>query len=60
MIKIYYLYKRVWGEDMLSKLFSFGVSGIDGYMVTVETHVSNGMPAMEIVGYIYHIKKLHK
>ncbi len=35
---------------MLSKLFSFGVSGIDGYKVTVETHVSNGMPAMDIVG----------
>ena len=50
MIKIYYLYNCVWGETMLSKLFSFGVSGIDGYMVTVETHVSNGMPAMDIVG----------
>lgn len=35
---------------MLSKLFSFGVNGIDGYMVTVETHVSNGMPAVDIVG----------
>lgn len=47
---IKFLYKCTWGEKMLSKLFSFGVSGIDGYMVTVETHVSNGMPAMDIVG----------
>ena len=44
------LYKCTWGEKMLSKLYSFGVKGIDGYMVTVETHVSNGMPAMDIVG----------
>ena len=44
------LYKCTWGEKMLSKLYSFGVNGIDGYMVTVETHVSNGMPAMDIVG----------
>ena len=35
---------------MLSKLYSFGVNGIDGYMVTVETHVSNGMPTVDIVG----------
>ena len=35
---------------MLSKLHSFGVSGIDGYLVTVETHVSGGLPAFDIVG----------
>lgn len=35
---------------MLSKLRSFGVSGIDGYMVTVETHISGGLPAFDIVG----------
>ena len=28
---------------MLSKLNSFGVSGIDGYLVTVESHISNGL-----------------
>ena len=35
---------------MLSKLYSFGVSGIDGYLVTVETHISGGLPAFDIVG----------
>ncbi len=35
---------------MLSKLHSFGVSGIDGYLVTVETHISGGLPAFDIVG----------
>lgn len=35
---------------MLSKLHSFGVSGIDGYLVTVETHISSGMMAFDIVG----------
>ena len=47
---ILFLYKSTWGDKMLSKLLSFGVNGIDGYMVTVETHVSNGMPAVDIVG----------
>ena len=35
---------------MLSKLNSFGVSGIDGYMVAVETHISGGLGAFDIVG----------
>ena len=35
---------------MLSKLRSFGVNGIDGYLVTVETHISGGLPAFDIVG----------
>ena len=35
---------------MFSKIYSFGVLGIDGYVVTVETHISGGMPAFEIVG----------
>ncbi|MBE6888162.1 MAG: ATP-binding protein [Ruminococcaceae bacterium] len=35
---------------MLSKLNSFGVSGIDGYLVTVEAHISNGLGAFDIVG----------
>lgn len=35
---------------MLSKLHSFGVSGIDGFLVTVETHISKGLPAFDIVG----------
>ena len=47
---IIFLYKCTWGDKMLSKIYSFGVNGIDGYMVTVETHVSSGMPAVDIVG----------
>lgn len=35
---------------MLSKVYSFGVWGIDGYVVTVETHISGGLPAFDIVG----------
>ena len=35
---------------MFSKIYSFGVLGIDGYVVTVETHISGGMPGFEIVG----------
>ncbi|MBQ7284021.1 MAG: magnesium chelatase, partial [Oscillospiraceae bacterium] len=35
---------------MLSKLYSFGVSGIDGYVVTVETYLSQGLPAFSISG----------
>ncbi len=35
---------------MFSKVYSFGVVGIDGYVVTVETHISGGLPAFEIVG----------
>ena len=35
---------------MFSKIYSFGVAGIDGYTVTVETHISGGLPGFEIVG----------
>ncbi len=35
---------------MFSKVYSFGVMGIDGYVVTVETHISGGLPGFEIVG----------
>lgn len=35
---------------MLSKVISAGLSGIEGYCVTVETDVSPGMPAFDIVG----------
>ena len=35
---------------MFSKIYSFGVLGIDGYVVTVETHISGGLPAFDIVG----------
>ena len=34
----------------LAKVLSLGISGIDGYAVTVETDLSNGLPAFDIVG----------
>ena len=35
---------------MTSKIQSAGVFGIDGFIVTVETDMSNGLPAIDIVG----------
>lgn len=35
---------------MLSKVTACGLSGIDGYPVSVETDISNGIPAFDIVG----------
>ena len=35
---------------MLSKVMSFGLKGIEGYPMDVETDVSNGLPHFEIVG----------
>ncbi|MEG2882616.1 MAG: YifB family Mg chelatase-like AAA ATPase, partial [Christensenella sp.] len=35
---------------MLAKVLSFGLMGIDGYPVLVETDVYNGLPAYELVG----------
>lgn len=35
---------------MLSKVYACGLLGINGYMVSVETYISNGLPAFEIVG----------
>lgn len=35
---------------MLSKIYSRGLSGIDGFPVSVETDISNGLPAFDLVG----------
>lgn len=35
---------------MLSKVVSFGLRGIEGFPISVETDVSNGLPKFEIVG----------
>lgn len=35
---------------MFSKIYSFGVMGIEGYTVTVETHLSGGLPSFDMVG----------
>ena len=38
------------GIYMTPKVYSAGVFGIDGYLVTVETDATNGLPSVEIVG----------
>ena len=35
---------------MLSKLKSFGLEGIDGFLVEIETDIVGGVPHFEIVG----------
>lgn len=35
---------------MLSKVYSVGLLGIDGFIVTVETDITGGMPGFDIVG----------
>lgn len=37
---------------MLSNVTACGLLGIDGYLVTVETDISNGIPAFDIVGLV--------
>lgn len=35
---------------MVSRIFSAGLNGIDGYIVTVECFLSNGLPRLDVVG----------
>ena len=35
---------------MLAKINSFGLSGIDGYVISVEIDIGSGLPGMDIVG----------
>ena len=35
---------------MLSKVRSFGLRGLDGYEVCIETDISNGMPCVDVLG----------
>lgn len=35
---------------MLARLLSYGLNGIEGYPITVEVDISNGLPSFEIVG----------
>ena len=35
---------------MLAQMKSMGLTGIDGYAVTVEAYLSAGMPMFELVG----------
>lgn len=36
--------------DMLSKIKCVGLTGIEGYTITVETDISNGIPVFDMVG----------
>ena len=38
------------GHGMFSKVSTCGLSGLDGYHILVETDISNGIPAFDIVG----------
>jgi len=38
-----------WGKDAL-KIKTMGLMGIDGYVVIVETDISNGIPSFDMVG----------
>lgn len=42
-------HKKGW-MDMVAVVHAAGLSGIDGYIVTVEAMLSNGLPRMDIVG----------
>lgn len=35
---------------MLSKVLSYGLNGIEGFVVTVEVDISSGLPKFDIVG----------
>ena len=35
---------------MFSRVSSLGIHGIDGYEVTVECYITNGLPGFEVVG----------
>ena len=35
---------------MLSKIYTVGLSGIEGFMVQFQTDISNGMPGIDIIG----------
>lgn len=35
---------------MLSKVYSFGLNGIDGFLTQIETDIVGGVPHFEIVG----------
>ena len=37
---------------MFSKINSFSTRGIDGYQITVEVDVSDGLPSFVMVGYL--------
>jgi len=35
---------------MLAKTYSFGINGLDAYLITIEVHVAGGLPQTVVVG----------
>lgn len=50
IIKVRNLLKKGVGCAMYAHVVSLGVTGLDGYPVTVETHISGGLPKFAMVG----------
>lgn len=48
--KIIYLSSLIVGWQMYSRVFSATLSGIDAYIVEIETHLDNALPAFAVVG----------
>ena len=48
IIKVRNLLKKGVGCAMYAHVVSLGVTGLDGYPVTVETHISGGLPKFAI------------
>jgi magnesium chelatase family protein len=38
----------------IATVYSRAITGIEAQAVTVEVHISNGLPQLSIVGYIKH------
>ena len=40
----------IWRKLMLSKVLSFGLNGIDGFAIEIESDIVGGLPHFDIVG----------
>ena len=50
IVYMYDYYSAKGGAAMVARIFSAGLSGIDGYIVTVECFLSGGLPRLDVVG----------
>jgi magnesium chelatase family protein len=46
----YNKYNYLWEINMLASVYSAGLAGIDGYIVTVESDAKDRIPVFELVG----------
>ena len=44
------MFLKKMGDKVISKVYSCGLTGLDGFIVEVEVDVSMGLPAFDIVG----------